>query len=115
MYSPNKIPFQTRVVNILLSLFLLGYGGIGFYIDDIYIPGKGSPGTHYHGEPVWLLFASMLSASLNLLSVVADHYDVRDNEVNYKKFAKITQILGWFFYILALLLDLFVFKKGTRY
>ena len=114
MYTPNKIPLQIRVWNVLLSMVLLGYGGIGIYIDDIYVPGKRAPGTHFHGEPAWLLFAALLSASLNMLSVVADHYDIRDNEINYRRFAKITQVLGWFFFILALVLDLTVFKKGTR-
>ena len=50
-----------------------------------------------------------------MLSVVVDHYDTRDNEINYKRFARVTQFLGWSLFILALVLDLFVFHKGTRH
>ncbi|GBG14975.1 uncharacterized protein NMK_2576 [Novimethylophilus kurashikiensis] len=81
----------------------------------MYIPGKRTPGTHFHGEPAWLLYAAMICASLNMLSVVVDHYDIRNNEINYKRFAKVTQFLGWGLFILALVLDLFVFHKGTRH
>jgi len=49
-----------------------------------------------------------------MISVVADHYDIRNNETSYKWFAKTTRVLGWVFFTAALVLDLFVFKKGTR-
>ncbi|WP_370848775.1 hypothetical protein [Novimethylophilus kurashikiensis] len=115
MYVPNKIDPSTRTWNIFLSTCLLLYGTVGVYVDDIYIPGKRTPGTHFHGEPAWLLYAAMICASLNMLSVVVDHYDIRNNEINYKRFAKVTQFLGWGLFILALVLDLFVFHKGTRH
>lgn len=115
MYLPNKIDQSTRVWNVLLSTCLLLYGTIGIYIDDIYVPGKRTNGVHFHGEPAWLLYAAMVSASLNMISVVVDHYDIRNNEINYKRFAKVTQFLGWSLFILALVLDLCVFHKGTRH
>ncbi len=75
--------------------------------------GKGRD-THFHGETAWLIYVAMIFASLNMLSVVADHYDQRNNELNYSRFAKITQILGLLFFALALVLDIFIFKTGTR-
>lgn len=113
-YIPNQIPEGVRTVHIVLSMGLLGYGGLGLWRDDIYIRGKRSLGMHFHGEPAWIVAAAILCAVLNLLAVVIDHYDHRDNERVYEVVAKITQTLGWSLFFLAIILDIFVFKKGTR-
>lgn len=113
-YTPNHIDSSTRIGNLFLSACLLGYGIYGVYVDDIYIPGKRSPGTHFHGEPAWFLCAAMVCSALNMLSVVVDHYDIRNNEINYKRFATVTQVLSWTFFLLGLLLDVFVWHKGTH-
>jgi hypothetical protein len=113
-HNPNHIPPGERTVNIIASGILFLYGTFGVIIDDLYIPGKRRPGTHFHGEPAWILYAAFLCAVANMMSVVIDHYDKRNNETNYKLFARVTQTLGWTLFILALLLDLFVFHKGTR-
>jgi hypothetical protein len=114
IYISNHIPASVRGLNIVLSSVLLAYGTWGICTDDLYIPGKRSPGTHFHGIPAWMLFSAMMCAALNLLSVVADHYDIRNNERNYRLFARVTQILGWVFFVAALISDLFVFKTSTR-
>lgn len=59
------------------------------------------------------MYAAFLCAVANLLAVVIDHYDERPNERHYRTFARVTQILGWCLFGLALVLDLFVFRKGT--
>ena len=114
MYEPNKIDPVTRFWNITLSACLLIYGTVGFINDDIFIFGKRGSGTHFHGEPVWFLYGAMVCSSLNLISVVVDHYDTNNNEISYKRFAQITQYLGWGLFILALILESIVFQKGTR-
>lgn len=113
-YAPNHIPRGTRVANLLFSALLLAYGSYGVYIDDLFIPGKRTRGVHMHGEPAWLLYAGMVFAALNMLSLIVDHYDRRDNEWNYRRIAKLTQWAAWTFFVLAFVLDLFVFHKGTR-
>lgn len=113
MYVPNKISKSKLVWNILLSGSLLVYGTVGIYLDDMLIFGKGRD-THFHAETAWLIYVAMIFASLNMLSVVADHYDQRNNELKYIRFAKMTQIIGLFFFALALVLDFFIFKTGTR-
>jgi len=114
IYAPNHIPCKTRVVNILMSAFLIIYGTVGIYRDDIYYPGRqGRPGIHFQGGPAWILYAAMICATLNLLSVVADHYDERNNETNYRFFAKVTGSLGWILVVVAIVLTL-VFQQGTR-
>ena len=96
-----------------LSLLLIAYSILGLAIDDIYSPGKrANPGLHFHGVPALLLGAAMLTAALNMLSVVIDHYDTRDNEINYKQFARWTQIVGWCLVALAVILKFSVFKPS---
>lgn len=112
LYQPNHIPASTRRQYIFLSSVLLAYGAFGAWVDDIYIPGKRGPGVHFHGVPLWFLLGAMISAAANMISVVADHYDKRNNEVNYRRFARITEILGWILFTLGFVVDIIVFKSS---
>ncbi len=112
--NPNHIPFGERVINIILSAIIFGYGTYGVLTDDIYIPGRSAGGTHFHGEPTWILYGAFLCTAANLMSVVVDHYDKRNNVKNYKLFARLTQVAAWTLFILALLLDAFVFDKAIK-
>lgn len=114
-YTPNHIPKGERIRNLIFSIGLLLYGTIGVYIDDIYVPGKRSKGIHFHGVPCWVMYGALIMAATNLLLVIVDHYDKRNNETNYKMIAKVTRIVGWSLFFLALLLDLFFFHKGTKH
>ena len=100
-YTPNHIPAAERTINIILSAILLLYGTIGIISDDLYIPGKRRPGMHFHGEPAWVMYGAFLCVAANMLSVVVDHYDKRNNETNYKLFARVTQIAGWVLFIFS--------------
>lgn len=102
-HVPNRIPSGERWSSIVLSVLLLLYGGWGVGRDDLYVPGRRTNGVHLHGEPAWLLFAAMVCASLVMLSVVADHYDERDNERHYRTFATVFRWLGWALAALSLL------------
>lgn len=109
LYSPNHIPRGERIKNVLLSTALLAYGTFGLWIDDLYLPGKRSSGIHLHGYPAKVMYLAMLFACANLLAVVVDHCDQRNNEHSYRRMAKLTQIAGWTTFVLALVLDLFLF------
>jgi hypothetical protein len=113
-YVPNQIASEVRDKNIAMSLGLLLYGGLGFWFDDIYVPGKRTAGVHFHGTPMLIILAAMACAVANLLTVVIDHYDHRNNEQVYRAAAKVTQALGVALFFLAVVLDLFVFKKATQ-
>ena len=106
-HTPNHSPVGERVVHAVLSVFLIGYGLFGVITDELFIPGKRTRGVHLHGMPAALMFVAMLSASAVLMSVVIDHYDQRNNERNYKLFARIGEVVGWSFFGSALALDLF--------
>jgi hypothetical protein len=113
VYISNHIPVSVRRWNLILSAVLLAYGGIGIWIDDLYIPGR-TRGVHLHDVPARVMYAAMICAALNLLSVVIDHYDIRNNETNYRLFARITQVLGWILFGLSLALSLFVYHEVAQ-
>ena len=108
LYCPNHIPHQLRQKYLFQAILLATYAGYGLYVDDIFIPGKGGAGIHFHGVAALLLGAAMISAVLNMSSVVIDHYDRRDNEYNYKLFARWTFILGWVLLISAFVAYIFI-------
>lgn len=105
-YIPNKIPLEIRKLNIGISLLLLGYGGYGIYVNDLYLPSRRSRGVHLHDEPALIMYGAFICGSLVMLSVVIDHYDKRDNEHKYHIFAQICKYLGWGLFGLALFYDL---------
>jgi hypothetical protein len=112
-HTPNHIPASVRIWNTFISVFLLVYGTFGIYTDDLYIPGRRTSGVHFHGEPAFFVYAAMVCAILNLISVVVDHYDKRNNEKNYLLAAKITLHLGIALFIIGFLSELFIFHKAT--
>lgn len=107
IHVPNRIPSGERWSSIAFSVLLLLYGSWSIGRDDLYVPGRRGNGVHLHGEPAWLLFAAMVCASVVMLSVVADHYDQRDNERHYRTFATVFRWLGWALAALSMLSLLF--------
>jgi hypothetical protein len=114
LHRPNHIPKELRLRYFCLSAVLLLYAGFSLVNDDVYIPGKRGRGTHFHGVPALILIAAMLMAVLNMISVVADHYDERDNERKYRRFSLVTEVLAWVLAAIAVVLEIFVFK-GTSH
>lgn len=94
-YIPNHVPERTRLVNALMAIALLAYGSYGVWIDDLYVPGKRGNGVHLHQVPAWLMYGAMICACIVLVSSILDHYDRRDNEHRYRRFARILSWVGW--------------------
>lgn len=113
-FSPNEIPKFERNVNIILSILLLLYGIIGLLVDDIYIPGKHTRGFHFHGPPATIAFAGFICFVLYLLTIVADHYDRRNNERRYVQFRKFMRFMGYTLLLVAVLVDCFFYHLITR-
>lgn len=113
-HSPNHIPANERAKCLLFSVGLILYGTFGFYIDDLYVPGKRSRGLHFHGIPCLVMYLAFLFAAITFLSVVVDHYDKRNNETNYQKFSKACRLIGWALFFAAIILDIFVYHQATR-
>ena len=106
IYKPNIIPFGTQAWNAAISLILIIYGTYGILADDIYIPGKRSRGIHFKGISAWLVYLSFIFATCNLISVIVDHYDKRNNENYYKLIGIIFAVLGWSLFIMAFLIKI---------
>lgn len=71
----------------------------------MYMPSKYGRGINFYGTPALLLYASFMCIAANLLSVAIDHYDQQAKERSYKKFARVTEVLGFAFFISALILE----------
>lgn len=100
--GPNHIPPATRIAYVVASGALLAYAGYGWHIDDLYLPGKRSGGIHLSGLAAWLVAGAIACAAANLLSVVVDHHDRRNNEIRYAHFAALCEWVGWSLFALAL-------------
>lgn len=100
-YTPNHMPANKRMRYIAFLIFLAIYGAYGVLVNDLYIPRKRSKGFHLHDVPALIMYATFICACLAMLSVVADHYDKRNNETNYKMFANVFKCLGWDFFGLS--------------
>ena len=58
-----RVSFLAGLGAVLLALLATGYGAYGVIIDDLYLPSKRGPGTHYHGVAAQLFFLMFLSLS----------------------------------------------------
>ncbi|TLS78225.1 hypothetical protein FE236_00255 [Mariprofundus erugo] len=105
--GPNQIPNYLRIRNSILAFVLMVYGTYGLYINDIYVPGRRGEGIHFSGIAAWLVYAAMLNMTANLVAVIIDHYDRRNNELIYAHIATATLWLAWLFFIVASLLHCF--------
>ncbi len=109
-YVPNAIPVKTRLWNVTLSVVLLIYGTYGVVTDNFVLPAKRGALTLY-GYPAWVMYGALLCLVANLIAVVVDHYDRRDNETKYKTVEALTRKSGWTLFVLALVLS---FVKHTQ-
>lgn len=101
-YIPNEISSCERWSNALLSLAILAWGSYGIWADDLIVPTKRGNGLHLHGTAALLMFGAMVAAAMNFLSVVVDHFDLRNNELSYRRFAFASQIIGWILFGMAI-------------
>ena len=104
-YVPNHIPAGERLGLTGFSLLLLGYGGYGVWRNDLYLPAKRG-GIHLHDVSAWAMFGAIACACLVMLVLVVDHYDRRDNELDYWRASRVIRRIGWAFFALSLILSL---------
>ncbi|HEY5971128.1 MAG TPA: hypothetical protein VIT22_04005 [Pseudoxanthomonas sp.] len=102
-YIPNHIPASERLSMAGFSLLLLAYGSYGVWGNDLYLPTKRG-GIHLHDVSAWTMFGAIACACLGMLVLAADHYDRRDNELNYWHVSRAVRGLGWACFVLSLIL-----------
>jgi len=83
-------------------LFL--YGCYGIWENDLFIPARKGKGIHLHDLSLWVAFAAIICACCNLLLVIADHYDKRDNEEICAFAARVLKYTAFSLIILAICL-----------
>lgn len=109
-YQPNEIPRGARLGRTAAALFVLFYAVRGLFVDDLVIEfpvRQRSPlggALHLHGVVAWTMAAAMLCAVAVLFSAVVDHYDRRDNEAAYRRFAARGYEAAWTLGIVAVLM-----------
>ena len=106
-YIPNHIPAGERWWNSGLSLLILAWGSYGLWADELIVPiSKRGEALYLHGTAAVVMFCAMVSSVLNLLAVVMDHFDTRNNEITYRRIAFGTQVLGWVLFGSAILVHI---------
>ncbi|GAB5382604.1 MAG: hypothetical protein Alis3KO_32420 [Aliiglaciecola sp.] len=93
-YLPNEIPLKNRIANSIISFAIVGYGGYGLHINELWVPLSRQSSIVLSGLSAVIMFMAIIFACVTMLIEVVDHYDKRDNEHTYYRFAK-------YFYILA--------------
>jgi uncharacterized membrane protein len=77
---------------------IIAYTIASLVSDDFYVwlPSRRgrSVSVHLYGSAAWLAAAAAMAAASNLLSVVVDHYDKRNNETNYRAYARWSLVLA---------------------
>ncbi len=103
-YIPNQFSAGELWGHVALSLLLLCWGGYGLWTNDLVVPiSKRGAALHLQGAAAVVMFCALVAATANLFSVVLDHFDIRNNELSYRRFAFFTQALGWLFFGAALI------------
>ncbi|UMY63758.1 hypothetical protein [Pseudomonas sp. LS.1a] len=104
-YYPNTVPFKVRLRNTTLSVTFLIYGTFGLITNNFVLPARRGVLTLY-GYPAWVMYGALLCLVANLIAVVIDHYDTRNNEGGYGKFRRVSERTGWVLCVLALTLSI---------
>ncbi len=106
-YTPNHISLDRRAWYLVVSALIASYSVASILRDDFYLWFPGGRGKllelHLQGTAAWLAATAAFCACANTLSVVVDHYDKRNNERNYRVFAKWSLGAAVAFLVLALL------------
>lgn len=84
-HKPNHIPKNERIFSFLWGSGLLIWLTYGLIAGEFIIPGRrGREGTVFTEVGMYFIAVAMFIGSVNMFLVIADHYDKRDNELNYK-------------------------------
>lgn len=94
-FKPNHIPKNTRIFNVIWACFLIFLAISGWLSGSFYFPGRaGSDGVTLTNLGLILFICVLITAAINALMVVVDHYDKRNNETQYKIISRYLNIFG---------------------
>ena len=103
-FKPNSYSKSKRILNLLLAIFLLSYGGYGIHSGELYIPIPRGNDVTLLGDLIYMAFASFILGVIYLLTEIVDHYDKRDNENIYLRIKAGCQVFGLLIFIFAIIM-----------
>ena len=84
-YKPNHIPKNERIFNALWGTGLLVWATYGLITGELIFPGRrGREDTVFTELGLYFVATGMVLGAVNMFLLIVDHYDKRDNEINYK-------------------------------
>ncbi len=86
-------------------MVILAWGSYGIWANDLPVPTKNGYLYHFRGIAAVLASCAMLAVVISLLSLVADHFDVRNNEIWYRRIAFVAEIVGFLIFLSAILFN----------
>ncbi|WP_395342922.1 hypothetical protein PN836_002160 [Ningiella sp. W23] len=110
-YIPNQVPLQARIVNSLFAIVIIAYGSYGVYFGELFVPIARNLSIIIYGPATVIMLLSIIAASLTMIIEIVDHYDTRDNEHTYYKFARISASIGVVSFIAAIVVG---FSSGAE-
>jgi len=87
-FIPNCISLQNRLILGGISIFIVGYVSVAAYYDELYLPLFFDP---FYGKIITVCLILACFCAVNLLLVIIDHYDQRNNEYCYVKLRNFTK------------------------
>lgn len=104
-HVPNFISVKDRLQYFLIAAVLICASAYALIERSLYVPygsRNGSGGiAHFTGYGLVLPFLAMLCGIAVVVSVLADHFDVRPNEKTYAEFQRRVSLLGVALYFIA--------------
>lgn len=102
-YKPNHIPKNERIFSFLYGAGLLIWATYGLIAGELIIPGRrGREGTVFTEDGLYFVAIAFILGSVNMFLVIIDHYDKRDNELNYKYASRTLIFVGIVLIIVAI-------------
>jgi hypothetical protein len=113
-FVANNVPRRVRVWNTVMALYLIAWGALGMYQNQIDLVERRVRIAVLHDGPAWLMAMAFVCGATVLLSVVVDHYDRRNNESAYRAFRWVAIRLGWCLVAASLISYVYLFFVGAH-
>ena len=101
--GPKRYPVGQLVYWGIASVMLLAICAHGIQEGVLQVPTKRGGSIALQGAALWNLVLSMVCAAISMLTRMADHFDVRNNELFYEHLAVGATWFGWTFFLASTL------------
>lgn len=105
-YTPNHLSALERFVALFWAAGLVGFSALGLAKGEIPIVGGKGAGVLVGGAGLWVMLCANLLLAAAALVALADHYDRRNNERQYRRAFGILGLGGVGVLVLAVVMGL---------